>query len=97
MTYQVVGITSEGKRILKFDHDRSRRHSPIIDQIGEVFIVENKSIAAYLSQLEQMGERIEEYDSIWHYGEGVTEPRFSIYRYPAYPYVLTKEMSNLQL
>lgn len=97
MTFKLVGITAEGKRILKFEHDGSRRHSPIIDKMGEVYIVENKSIAAYLSKLESLGEKIEEYSSIWHYGEGVTEPRFSIYDYPPYPYHLTKKISNLQL
>lgn len=97
MTFKLVGITAEGKRILKFDHDGNRKHSPIIDKMGEVYIVENKSIAAYLSKLENMGEKIEEYSSIWHYGEGVTEARFSIYDYPAYDYKLTEKMSNLQL
>lgn len=97
MTFKLVGITAEGKRVLKFDHDASRRHSPIIDRMGEVYIVENKSIAAYLSQLEKMGEKIEDYSSIWHYGEGVTEPRFSIYDYPDYSFELTEKMSNLQL
>lgn len=97
MTFKLIGITPEGKRILKFDHDGSRKHSPIIDSMGEVFIVENKSIAAYLSQLEKLGEKIEEYDSIWHYGKGVTEPRFSIYDYPPYSYKVTEKMSNLQL
>lgn len=42
MTFRTVGLTAEGKRILKFDHDTGRRHSPIIDRIGEVYIVENK-------------------------------------------------------
>lgn len=97
MTFKLVGITSEGKRILKFDHDKTRRHSPIIDKMGEVYIVENKSIAAYLSQLTKLGEKEEEYSSIWHYGEGETEARFSIYDYPPYSFQLTERMSNLQL
>ena len=61
MTFHTIGLTSEGKRILKFDHDGSRRHSPIIDQMGEVYIVENKSVAAYLRQLKEMGEDVNEY------------------------------------
>lgn len=97
MTFKLVGLTDEGKRILKFDHDGNRRHSPIIDNMGEVYIVENKSIAAYLSQLEQMGENIDEYGTIWSYGEGVTEPRFSIYDYPEYSFKMTERMSNLEL
>lgn len=63
-------MTAEGKRILKFDHDTGRRHSPIIDRIGEVYIVENKSVAAYLRQLQDMGEDVREYISIWNYSEG---------------------------
>lgn len=97
MTFQLVGMTAEGKRVLKFDHDGSRRHSPIIDRMGEVYIVENKSIAAYLADLERLGENLQAYESIWHYGEGTTEPRFSIYDYPAYPFQITSQMSNLQL
>lgn len=97
MTFTTIGITADGKRILKFDHDASRQHSPIIDQMQEVYIVENKSIAAYLRQLEVMGEDVKEYRSIWNYSAGVTEPRFSIYEYPAYPFSITSQMTNLEL
>ena len=97
MTFHTIGLTSEGKRILKFDHDGSRRHSPIIDQMGEVYIVENKSVAAYLRQLKEIGEDVNEYRTIWNYCEGETEPRFSIYEYPAYPFKATDRMTNLEL
>lgn len=97
MTYTTIGITAEGKRILQFQHDTGRRHSPIIDQMGKIYIVENKSVAAYLRQLQKMGEDVKEYISIWGYLAGVTEPRFSIYEYPAYPFDLTEKMTNLQL
>lgn len=97
MTFTTVGITREGKRILKFHHDASRRHSPIIDHMEDVYIVENKSIAAYLRQLKEMGEDVKEYQTIWRYSEGVTEPRFSIYEYPDYSFAVTDRMSNLQL
>ena len=39
MTFAMVGITPDGKRILKFEHDATRKHSPIIDSMGEVYIV----------------------------------------------------------
>ena len=97
MTFRTVGLTAEGKRILKFDHDTGRRHSPIIDRMGEVYIVENKSVAAYLRQLQDMGEDVREYISIWNYSEGGTEPRFSIYEYPDYPFDVTEKMTNLEL
>lgn len=56
MTFQLVGLTEEGKRILRFEHDSTRHHSPIIDQMGQIYIVENKSLAAYLRQLGKMGK-----------------------------------------
>ena len=94
MTFDMVGITPEGQRILRFDHDGTRRHSPIIDRMGEVYIVENKSVASYLRQLQAMGEDAEEYATIWYYTEGKTEPRFSLYEYPAFPFRTTEKMSN---
>ena len=94
MTFQLVGMTEEGKRILRFEHDGTRRHSPIIDRMGQIYIVENKSLAAYLRQLEKMNEDLEDYASIWKYTQGETEPRFSLYEYPDFPFNATKRMSN---
>lgn len=97
MTFSMIGLTPDGKRILKFHHDASRRHSPVIDHMDDVYIVENKSVAAYLRQLKEMGEDVKEYRTIWEYTEGVTEPRFSLYEYPAYSFNVTEKMTNLQL
>lgn len=97
MTFNMVGITNDGKRILRFDHDGTRRHSPIIDQLGQVYIVENKSVASYLRQLQAMGEDAEEYATIWNYTEGKTESRFSLYEYPDFPFKMTERMSNLEI
>ncbi|MDH6303847.1 lysine 2,3-aminomutase [Parabacteroides sp. PF5-5] len=97
MTFVTVGITAEGKRILRFDHDASRKHSPIINKLGQVYIVENKSIAAYLRQLKEMGEDMNEYTSIWNYCEGKTERHFSLYEYPDYPFTATEKMTNLDI
>ena len=97
MTFVTVGLTANGQRILKFEHDGSRHHSPIINQMGEVYIVENKSIAAYLNQFKEMGENIDEYATIWRYCEGKTEPRLSLYEYPPYPFKTTNKMTNLQI
>lgn len=97
MSFSTVGITAEGKRILKFEHDATRKHSPIIDSMGNVYIVENKSIAAYLRQLDSMGEDSEEYATIWEYTQGKTEPRFRIYEYPAFNFRTTEEFSNLEV
>ena len=97
MTFQLVGLTEEGKRILRFEHDGTRHHSPIIDQMGQIYIVENKSLAAYLRQLSKMGEDPEDYASIWSYTKGETEPRFSLYEYPDFPFRVTDKMSNLEI
>ena len=97
MTFQLVGLTEECKRILRFEHDGTRHHSPIIDQMGQIYIVENKSLAAYLRQLSKMGEDPEDYASIWSYTKGETEPRFSLYEYPDFPFRITDKMSNLEI
>ena len=97
MTFQLVGLTEEGKRILCFEHDGTRHHSPIINQMGQIYIVENKSLAAYLRQLGKMGEDPEDYASIWSYTKGETEPRFSLYEYPDFPFRTTEKMSNLSI
>lgn len=97
LTYRVIGITRYGRRILEFDHDPTRTHSPIINKMGKVIIIESKSISEYLRQLEEIGEDISEYESIWGYSVGETEPRLSIYEYPEYEYVPTEEMSNLEI
>ena len=97
LTFRTIGITRYGRRILEFDHDVNRNHSPIINQMGKVIIIESKSISEYLNQLEEMGEDISDYDNIWGYSIGETEPRMSLYEYPDYDFTITKEYTNLEL
>jgi lysine 2,3-aminomutase len=97
LTFRVVGITRYGRRILEFDHDKTRNHSPIIDQMGKVIIIESKSISEYLNQLSSIGENIEDYQSIWGYSIGETEPRMPLYEYPDYAFAISQEMTNLVL
>ena len=94
MTFQLAGITPQGKRILRFDHDTTRKHSPVIEKIGAIYITENKSILAYLKQLEQLGEDLKAYLSIWGYTEGVTEPKFKLYEYPDFQFIQTKQVNH---
>ncbi len=94
MTYRVVGITHDGRRILEFDHDHTRNHSPIIDKLGKFIIIESKSIETYLIQMNKMGENVDDYESIWGYSIGETEPRMSIYEYPDFDFQLTSRMTN---
>lgn len=97
LTYRVIGITRYGRRILEFDYDATRMHSPIIHKMGKVIIIESKSIGEYLQQLEDIGEDASEYESIWGYSIGETEPRLSIYEYPEYDFNVVEEMTNLEI
>lgn len=95
MTFVTIGITKEGKRILEFDHDPTREHSPIIHQMEKIYIKENKSIWQYMLQLQEMGEKKEEYTSLWGYVEGETEHRFPLYNYPDPGFRITEKYSHL--
>ncbi|MCF8223689.1 MAG: KamA family protein [Bacteroidales bacterium] len=97
LTYRVIGITRYGRRILEFDHDSTRVHSPIINKMGKVIIIESKAISEYLDQLADLGENPLEYESIWGYSMGETEPRIPVYEYPEYEFSITKELSNLEI
>ncbi len=97
MTFRVIGITRYGRRILEFDHDINRNHSPIIEKMGKVIIIESKSISEYLTQLEEMGEDISVYNGVYGYSMGQTEPRLSLFEYPEYDYQVTKELTNLEI
>jgi lysine 2,3-aminomutase len=97
LTYRVIGITRYGRRVLAFDHDQTRTHSPIIHTMGKVIIIESKSVGEYLRQLEDIGEDITEYESVWGYSIGETEPRLSIYDYPAYAFRVTDELTNIEV
>jgi len=97
MTFRVVGITRYGRRILEFDHDKTRMHSPIIEKMGKVIIIESKSIHEYLSQLEELGEDREDYTGLYGYSLGQTEPRNPVHEYPDPAYGITETMTNLRI
>ena len=97
MTFVTIGMTKEGKRILEFDHDPTRQHSPIIHQMEKIYIKENKSIWQYMLQLQEMGEKKEEYASLWKYMEGETEHRFPLYNYPDPGFRITAKYSHLSV
>ena len=97
MTFRVIGVTRYGRRILEFDHDNTRRHSPIIEKMGKVIVIESKSIHEYLRQLEELGENREDYKGLYGYSLGQTEQRNPVYEYPEYAGQITDEMSNLQI
>ena len=94
MTFQLAGIMPDGRRVLCFDHDGTRKHSPIIESIGKVYILENKSVASYLRQLDMIGVNSDEYSSIWEYTSSETEPRAPIFQYPEYDFTVTDALTN---
>jgi lysine 2,3-aminomutase len=97
LTFRVIGITADGRRILEFGHDHTRRHSPIINKMQKVDIIESKTMSELLKQLAAMGEDIDDYISVFGYSLGETEDRISIYEYPGYYYTITETMNNLEV
>lgn len=73
LTFRTIGLTRFGRRILEFEHDRSRKHSPAINKMGKITIIESKSVMEYLDQIEAMGEESSEYLSIFGYSCNETE------------------------
>ena len=96
-SFALVGGDAKGRRILRFDHDRTRRHSPIIDRVHEVYIRENKPVYRYLLQLQDMGEDMGEYETLWAYTEGETERRFPFFEYPVPDFSVTSRYTNLDV
>jgi len=97
LTYRVIGITRYGRRVLEFDHDRTRAHSPIIEKMGKVIVIESKSVSEYLRQLDSMGESTNEYAGVYGYSTGQTEARMPLFEYPPFEFSVTEEFSNLDI
>ncbi len=97
LTFRVIGITRYGRRILEFSHDLTRQHSPIIEKMGKVIIIEPKSIEAFIQQMDEMGEEKSEYEMVYGYSIGETEPVQMVFEYPDYEFKVTDTMTNLVL
>ena len=95
--FRTIGITGDGRRILAFRQDHSRPHSPIIDTMGDIIIIESKSIASYLRQIGAVGEDVSDYESLWGYSAGYIESRIPIFEYPGYQFTVTDPFTNLEL
>ncbi len=95
-TFRVIGITNDGRRILRFNYDTKRNHSPAIEKSGNVIIVESKPISKYLRQLEKMGQNSNEYQSIWGYSLNETEEWSPVFQYPEYPFKTTEQYTNVK-
>ena len=96
-TFRCIGITRKGRRILRFGHDQTRMHSPVIEKMPSVFIAESKTMAQYLKQLQDAGENIENYEDVLGYSIGETEYRLPIFDYPEYDFDITDEITNLEI
>lgn len=97
MTFRTIGLTADGRRILQFEHDNTRKHSPIVDTRAKVTIIESKAISQYIKQMESMGEYTKEYLDVYGYSIGQTEKRTPLYHYPEYNYQLTKHITNVEI
>lgn len=97
LTFRTIGITQDGRRILEFDHDATREHSPIIAKMGKMAIIESKSIYDYLKQVESMGENIPDYISVYGYSLSETEARTTVFEYPEYDYPVTEKITHLEI
>ncbi|MBT4400892.1 MAG: KamA family protein [Bacteroidetes bacterium] len=95
LSFRTIGITRYGRRILEFDYDATRSHSPALQHMDKVIIIESKSLSEYLNQLEEIGEDKDDYTSIWGYSMGETEARVPLYDYPVYDYELTDKFTNM--
>lgn len=97
LTFRTIGITHDGRRILEFEHDQTRNHSPIINKMGKVIIIESRSLTDYLNRLKEIGEDMKDYNNVWGYSMGATEPIMSVYQYPEPKMNITKELTNLEV
>jgi lysine 2,3-aminomutase len=97
LTFRTIGITRYGRRILEFELDHTRNHSPVMKKMDKVIIIESKSISEYLRQLQDIGEDTSDYESIWGYSVGETEPRIPLYDYPEYDFETTEKFTNIEV
>ena len=94
LTFSVIGITYDGRRILRFNHDQQRRHSPKVVMEDRVYIVESKSIKELIDQLEKKGDKPEDYQSLYGYSMAVTEKRALLYEYPDEEDIITADFTH---
>ena len=97
LKFRTIGITRAGRRILEFDHDYTRTHSPIINDMGKVIIIESKPIASLFEQYRELGEDIADYESLWGYSMGETESMMPVFYYPEFDFKLTEVFTNIKI
>jgi lysine 2,3-aminomutase len=65
--------------------------------MGKVIVIESKSTGEYLRELGEIGEDLGDYESVYGYSMGHTEPRMPIFEYPPYEFQVTDELTNFVL
>ena len=72
-------------------------HSPIIHQMEKIYNQGKQVYLAIYAAIAEMGEKKEEYASLWKYMEGETEHRFPLYNYPDPGFRITEKYSHLSV
>lgn len=97
LKFRTIGITRAGRRIQEFDHDYTRTHSPIINDMGKVIIIESKPIASLFEQYRELGEELADYESLWGYSIGETESMMPVFYYPEFDFKVTDTFTNIKI
>ncbi len=96
-TFRTIGMTDDGRRILLFDHDTNRSHSPVTDEMDEVVIIESKTIAQFVREVSHFGEERSDYKFTYGYSMAETEPLMPIFKYPSYEFPVSTEITNFEM
>ncbi len=97
LEFRVIGITAAGQRILAFEHDCARPHSPVIERMGKVAFVESRSVNDYVQQMVAMGESADDYTALFGYSAALTESACPVFDYPPAPPGVTTRHTNLKV
>jgi hypothetical protein len=54
-------------------------------------------VGEYLAQLDQLGEHTDEYQGIYGFSLGQTEPRMLTYEYPPFDFPVAEELTNFEM
>ncbi|MBN2745247.1 MAG: KamA family protein [Bacteroidales bacterium] len=96
LTFGTIGITNDGRRILRFRHDTERNHSPVVAKGDQVIIVESKSVNDYIQQLEKKGEFVGDYETLFGYSMFITEKRKKLFSFVVLNKDITKELNHIK-
>ena len=96
-TFRTIGLTDDGRRILEFDYDHNRAHSPRTNKLGKVIIIESKTISQYIRELQHTGSNPEDYKFTYGYSLSQTGPLLPIFKYPKSEFKITDKFTNIEI